>query len=677
MEIFRKLAHGTFGKVVLGVVIALFVVVGSEALLSLTSSQTPAVAVDDAELSRDALNAMVEQQKQALFAQNPQISPEMVQDSYFRTQAAQRWVDRTLVEHALESWQVRPPQQAVLERLRQDERFAPDGKIDPEVLERFLASQNLPVETLFADIRLNLALNHLLDSFQVSEFTVPKELDRAIALQAQQRSVRTSEIRAEQFIDQVKLSEQDLKTYYQENQQAYLQAAQAKVAYVRLDADTFKVAPNELTSTQLKTLYKDYVESLKQQEQRQASHILIDTTDERSAKQALSLATDIKTQLVAGGSFAALAQQYSADKPSAAEGGALPMSERGMFVEPFEQALFELKKGEVSKPVKTEFGYHLIKLVEIKAAPAETFDEKKAELMSDYQSEQREQAYQVALGELATAAFEAANLEAIAEQFKLDIKQTPLFTEAKPVPELSKPELLTQVFDSEFTSAGRNSDVVEVDGAAFVMFPLDFKPAATKPFSEVKAEVKSAAKTAKAQQLAEKTARKILAHLKAGRELSKSQQRLVGKWQNTENINRLTTQLEPRIIQTVFAMPKPAEDQARYAGISSPTGYTLIALDRVQTPTAAVVREQVLAQTNAAKAKGEAEVDVKKTDDQASAETDTVKNNGDQLAQADLDRLQEQLNAARVQSLTGMFVSVLKRDADIEYGPALVDNIEQ
>ena len=132
MQVFRDMVHGIFGKIVLGVVIALFVVVGSEALLSLGQQPTPVASVNDASLYREQLASMVSQQKQAIMRQNPGLPVDFLKDEYLRSQVAQRWVDRQLMRQALDAWGVRPHQDTVIQQLKSDTRFSQDGEVQQD-----------------------------------------------------------------------------------------------------------------------------------------------------------------------------------------------------------------------------------------------------------------------------------------------------------------------------------------------------------------------------------------------------------------------------------------------------------------------------------------------------------------------------------------------------------------
>lgn len=583
MQVFRDLVHGLFGKVVLGVVIALFVLYGTEALLSLTNKPSPVAEVNDAQLYRDQLANMVEQQKQAILRQNPNLPPDFIKDEYLRSQVAQRWVERSLIEQALIEWGVRPHQQAVIQQLQTDSRFAVNGEINQELLESWLRANGLKPQVLFDDIRTNLGLDQLVTSLKQSEFLTPKQVQQVFALQSQTREFKLARISADAVKDQVKLKESALKEFYDQNLNAYMEPAQATVQYITFDPAALtgdaKVEPQD---AELQSAYNTYLDNLKQEEKRQSSHILIDTAN-RSEDEAQELAQSVYDKIQAGEDFSALAKEFSDDKPSAEDGGSLPLAEPGTFVPPFEDALYALKVGEVSQPVKTDFGYHIIKLDEIEAAEPESFEDKKAELVADFQEQQQADAYRTVLDDAALLAFESANLEAVAEKYNLKVEEAQFNRESAPAP-LNNEKALEVAFSDEFFAQGRNSDLIELDESAVLLFPVKLKPAAPQSFAQVKDEVKQAATEKAAIELAADKGRAVLAKLKVNKSLSEDEQALIGEWQSLSDVDRRSSEVSAPVIQKLFSMPKPAEEKSQFAGVGEQRDFVLLELQKVSTP---------------------------------------------------------------------------------------------
>jgi len=626
MQVFRDLVHGLFGKVVLGVVIALFVLYGTEALMSLAVKPEPMAQVNDAELYREQLAGMVEQQKQMIVRQNPGLPLDFLKDEYLRSQVIQQWVNRNLIQQAIQEWGVRPDQDAVISQLKTDNRFAVDGEIQTDTLESFLRTNNLTTQDLFDDIRTNLSLDTVLTSLEASAFVVPKEVKQIEALQGQTRQFKVATIKADDLQDQVTLTDSAVKKYYDDNIQAYMSPDQAEVSYLEIDAQSQGKAIEPMSDDELHAYYDNYLQNLKSKEKRQSAHILIEI-DDRSEAQALKIANEVKAKIVAGEDFAALAQQYSDDAPSAEDGGLLPLSEPGTFVPAFEDALYSLQQDEVSAPIKTEFGYHLIKLAAIEAKAPKSLADKKAEFKAEYKKASQKNAYRTFLDNLAVLSFESSNLEEVAAQNDLKLQTAPAFSQGQAPSALRDPKVLKAIFTADFFEAGRNSDIIELKDKAVIVHPIKFIAAAPKPFKEVQAEVKIAATKVEAQKLAAEKGRKLIAKLRAGQDLTKKEQALF-QWQDHSAIDRRSDKVSAIVLAKAFAMPKPMENITTFAGVADQSDFVLSQLEDVQTPKA---------------------VDLEKS-----------------------NQLAIELRRDAAQALTALLIDALKDDAKIEYNSELL-----
>ncbi|MEC8011081.1 MAG: peptidylprolyl isomerase [Pseudomonadota bacterium] len=635
MQGFRDLVHGWFGKAVVVVVVALFALYGTDALVSLASKPQPVARVHDAELYRDQLSNMVMQQKQTILRQNPGLPLDLLKDDFLRSSVAQRWVERQLIDQALLEWGFRPDQKTVVAQLKADSRFATDGQINQQLLEAWLTQNNLTPEVLFNEIRTNLSLDQLLTGLEDSEFVVPKEVNQILSLQEQKRSFEMATISPESVIDEVDLSDKKLQAYYEEHQSQYMNPETAKVQYIVFD-EAQMTADLEInpSDAELQGYYENYKQNLLLDEQRQASHILIDTSA-RSEDEAKELADSIYERIQNGEAFADLAKEFSDDKPSAVDGGSLPMAERGTFVEEFENALYSLNEGEVSQPVKTDFGYHIIKLDGKESPEAVSFEDKKPELVEEFAKRQKDEAFRTKLDDIELVAFESSNLEQLAEQYELEVQTTDAFNQSNAPAPLNSKDVLDTVFGSTFFDEGRNSDLIELDGKVVIVHPVEYTPAAPKSFASVKEDVKKAATEEAAVELAAEKGRAIMAQLKLGKALSEEQTALLGEWAEHKETERRTTDVSAGVIQKLFAMAKPSEDKPEYASVQQQGNFVILKLDSVVS--AATAEDGTL----------------------ESVDEDTVATLG------------EQLKMSNAQSLTALLVDALKDGADIEYNIGL------
>ncbi len=631
MQGFRDLVHGWFGKAVVIVVIALFALYGTDALMSLASKPKPVARVHDAELYREQLTNMVEQQKQIILRQNPGLPQGFLKDEFLRSQVTQRWVERQLIDQALQEWNVRPDQKTVISQLKSDSRFSVDGKINQQLLEAWLKSNGLTPQILFDEIRTNLSLDQLLTGLEASEFVVPKEVDQILNLQDQKRTFDLATIDPKSVIDEVKLSDEKIKAYYDDHLDEYMMPETAKLQYLVIDEDKvteeLDVTPSD---AELQGLYENYKQSLSYDEKRKASHILI-SFDTRTDAEAQSLAQEVYQKIQDGEDFADLAKEYSDDKPSAEDGGELPLAERGTYVEPFEMALYSLKKDQVSEPVKTEFGYHLIKLDDVEAPTPVAFEDKKQELLEQFVKQKRDELFQTKLDDIEVMAFEAPNLEPIAEKYALTVQTPDQFSQANAPAPLNDSKVLETAFSETFYDEGRNSDMIQLGDKVVILFPERLTPAAPQEFASVKDAVQKAATKEAAEKLAADQGRDILAQLKLGKELTEDQQKLLGSWSDYAEIDRRSSKVNASVIQKLFAMAKPTEEKPVFASLEDQGKFLILKLNKVE---------------------------------DAASEDEANESLADNKTGA---ALAEQLKMSNAQSLLSLLVDALKDGADIEY----------
>lgn len=638
MQAFRDLVHGYFGKAVLAVVIALFVLYGTEALVSLAGQPTPVAKVNDASLFREQLTGMVSQQKQAILRQNPGLPADFIKDDYLRSQVAQRWVERQLIDQALSEWGVRPDQKTVVAQLQADSRFAADGVVQQDALEGWLKANGLSPQDLFQDIRTNLGLDQLITGLETSEFLVPKQIAQVHDLQAQTRDFKVARISPDQLMAEVELDEARLQAYYNAHLNDYMQPESAQVSYLLLDETALtKDIDVAASDASLQGYYETYKQNLKQDEKRQAAHILIDTSN-RSDEEALEIASSVMKKLAEGSEFGALALEYSDDKPSAEDGGSLPLAERGTYVPEFEQALYALELEQVSDPVKTDFGYHIIRLNSIEAKEPESFASKKAELEQQYADAQRMEAFRSLLDEAALIAFESSNLEELAARFDLTVVTSKPFNRQMAPAPLNSKKVIDAIFADDFFEAGRNSDIIELEDQAIVLFPQDYKAAEPKAFEVVKSEVTKAAELEEAKALAQERGRELIAKLKLEQPLTDDEAKLLGDWTEFALVDRRSAEVSASIIQELFAMKKP-KDKSVFSGVVDNADFVVVQLEKIN-PLA-------LDKNMDAKAAAEAEIET----------------------------LTAQLQESAARGVTVLLVDALKDSADIEYGPQLIGEL--
>ena len=363
---------------------------------------------------------------------------------------------------------------------------------------------------------------------------------------------------AEEFVPAAAIDDAAIRKYYEANQARYMTEEQATVEFVELDIDAF-AAQATLTEEALRQYYEENKARYTQAGRRHARHILIEAgSNEKAAEEKARRAYE---RAAAGEDFAALARELSDDTGSKESGGDLGDAERSDFVGPFGDAVWSMKPGEIRGPVKTEFGWHVIKLEGVTPETTKSFEEVRAELETEYRHSQVEKAFGDAQENLDTRAFEASgDIAAVAAQMKLPVKRIERYTRAGSAELGATPKVTEAVFSPDVL-AGRELRTVEIEPGKVVALGVKaYEPAKAKPLEEVRAEVLESARLEAAAKLAAARAGEVVAELEQGAAWPAA----VTKWkseaatQDPKPVARKDPAVPAEVLTAAFRTPAPS-----------------------------------------------------------------------------------------------------------------------
>jgi peptidyl-prolyl cis-trans isomerase D len=399
--------------------------------------------------------------------------------------------------------------------------FQVDGKFDKAHAVAVLRAQGrspLEIEALF---RRDAKLQQLDAALNLSSFATPTELRRIRALTKQQREISWLTLSAGKYAAAATPDEAALKTYYDAHKGQYMTPETVTLRYVEISlaALAAKVAVDD---AQLKTFYDEQKvktpDRFTQAEQRRVSHILLPVANPAEDAAVKAKAEAILKRAQGGEDFAKLAKEFSQDPGSAQQGGDLGWSERKAWVAPFADAAYGMKVDEIKGPVKTQFGYHILKLAGIKPATVKTFDESKAELETEYRRNEAEKLFNNAQDQLADAALQnATDIDVVARKAGLTVLEVPMFSRSDGGGGLGKVPAVIEAAFSQDVLDGRLSPMVEVEkGRGVVLRATDHKLPQQKPLEAVRPELVAAWKKQRGVELAAGAAAAAVKRLDAG-----------------------------------------------------------------------------------------------------------------------------------------------------------------
>lgn len=387
-----------------------------------------------------------------------------------------------------------------------------------------------------------------------SAFVTPSQLARLQKLNDQQRQFSYMTIQTDDYVKEVKVDAQSIKDFYNNKKALFLAPEQVKIEFVELSLNeiskNIKVSDNELFN-----FYEYEQDRFITEEERQAQHILL--KDEATAQTVIAL-------LNSGGDFAKLAKQYSQDTDSKVNAGDLGFFTRGVMVPEFEKKVFAMKLGEVSDLVKSEFGYHIIKLNNIKAKTLKPFDTVKSELLDLYTQIQAQKVFYNLTKQLADLAYEAS-LEEIVDQMDLKLQVSDFFDRNNTQ---LNPKIVTTAFSDVVLNKGENSGILELSKDKLMVIRTREKLAQRqKTFVEVEGEIKAYLMTLLAKTFVGNLAKNIVNLLTDNNKdtLKKIMNKHKLKWHHVDWLKRDSNKVEMAIINKVFALDKPANGNPSYS----------------------------------------------------------------------------------------------------------------
>jgi peptidyl-prolyl cis-trans isomerase D len=482
-----------------------------------TAAVTYAAKVDGERISAEEVRRVWQQQQSRL----QQMLRAELPDELVRSQQSailDQFVRQSLLRQRAEDVGLRVSDEALAQRIIEMPEFQVDGRFSKDRYNALLRGAGLSEARFESDLRTQLLIEQLQNGVIDSAFVVPYELDRRFALERQRREVDYALVAANDFLSTITLTDEDIEKFYEEYKDEYMLPEKVDLEYLELKRDRAAGAV-EVSEEAL----RQYYEQIKEErylapEQRRARHILITASDGLDDAAAEKLAADLVAKIQGGADFAQLAKQHSKDPGSAAQGGDLGWAERGMFVGPFEEALFAMSPGEVRGPVKTPFGYHIIKLEEVEAGHVRSFEEVRAELEAEYRKERSESLFYEQTQKLGDLAFEAlTELESVARTLDLPLKTVTGFTREGSEELPANREIIEAAFSPEVLEEGQNSPLIAVDDdTAMVLRVTNHVPAEPKPLADVREEIVARLKTQRAREAAAAKGAEALERLKNG-----------------------------------------------------------------------------------------------------------------------------------------------------------------
>ena len=510
-----------------------------------------------------------------------QFDPSIMENPEVRRAVLDGLVSQKLVTLGAESAGIRMGDKQLAERIYSEPFFQVDGRFNRERYEQIAKSQNMTTVGLDERLRQDYREQQFRGSITETTIVPRSTLDNFIKLSGQTREVSVVNFTPDAYVARVKVTPEQVKAYYDGHPIEFTTPEQARVEYVELSLDAL-AARAQVPAEEVKKIYDEEVKAGKHgtPEERRASHILIPVAAD--AKDDVRKAAEAKAKDIAErvrknpASFADIAKKESQDPGSAAQGGDLGFFPRGTMVKPFEEAAFAAKKGDIVGPVKSDFGYHVIRVTDIKPEKVRSLAEATPAIEVNLRKSRAQVGFADSVEQLNNIVYEqSSSLKPAADKLGLTVQSSPWFSRgAVPIPALSNPKLQAEIFSDSAIKQKRNTTAIEVAPNTFVAARvIEHKPAQLRPIDAVKADVERRLARDEAMRLAREEGEAKLKDLQAGKDAGV-------KWPAALPVNRARPGgLFPQVLDKVFRAD--AKKLPGYVGVETPAGYAIVQVSKV------------------------------------------------------------------------------------------------
>ena len=549
----RDNSQGWIAKTIIGVIVALMALTGFDAIFQATSTSQDAAKVNGEEITQNELSQAVDMQRRQLMQQlGKDFDASLLDEKMLREAALKGLIDRKLLLQGAASSKFAFSEAALDQVILQTPEFQVEGKFSPDRFDQVIRQlgysrlqfrQMLAQEMLIGQVRAGLAGSGFVTDAQVLAFA---------RLEKQTRDFAALTLKADPA--SVKVTDDEIKAHYDEHAKEFMTPDQVVIDYLELKKSAFfdqvKVSDEDLQAQYQK-------ETANLSEQRRGAHILIEVNDKVNEAQAKAKIEEIQARLAKGESFEALAKEFSQDPGSANNGGDLGYAGPGVYDPTFEKALYALNKDQVSAPVRTDFGFHLIKLLGVEAPEVPSFASLKDKLTRELKTQQVEQRFVEATKQLEDSSFEASDLAQPAQELKLTVHTSAPFSREGGDGIAANRNVIQAAFSPEVLDEGANSTAIELDPETVVVLRAkEHRKPEQLPLESVAGSIRTQLAKEHATAAAKAKAEALITSLHDGKTpLNKP---VDGQgWKVSEAVSRGQEGVEPVVLQALFRMNKP------------------------------------------------------------------------------------------------------------------------
>jgi len=561
----REHSQSLATKILLGLLIIVFTMFGFGAFEAFINTDPPAAKINGVKISKAQLAMETDRRKQQMLAQmGDKANPDLIDAERLRKSVLDGLVNQTILLESAKDMGLRVSDAEVDRIIKENPQFQVNGRFDLDLYRRLIANAGHTPITFRTELTNSYTVAQLTEAVRDTPFATDDEVRDIARLLVQRRDIAYLAFSPGKFEAGISISDDDVAAYYNAHLPDFMTADTVDVEYVQLSVrDLAKDAAFAPTDEQIAARYEADAKAFKPNERRQIEHILLQVNDSRTEDAAIKELAAAKDRIAHGERFEDVARKMSEDPGSSKSGGDLGFISQGALEPEFEKAAWALGVNEVSDPVRTAEGVHLIKVVAIRGDQYPPIEKMRDQIATELREQAADEKYRAKISELDQLAFETPDdLTHLAEVSQLPVQIAVGVTQTNGPAPFDTPSLRTAAFGDDVLARGFNSRVIEVDKNAYVMRVKEHRP----PVERTLADVGDAIRKKLAQEAAADRAREAAAEA-LGRVAKGDPSAVIASdakvdWQLVPGAVRNGQGVDREILKAAFDLPRPGDGRS-------------------------------------------------------------------------------------------------------------------
>ncbi|MGK0342082.1 MAG: peptidyl-prolyl cis-trans isomerase D [Candidatus Azotimanducaceae bacterium] len=574
IQTMRDNSDGVVAKVIVGLIVVVFALFGMGSITTFLAPTPKVATVNGEDVTQQQMEVQVERSRRVMLSQNP--DPSAINEDQLRSDVLENLINRALLTTAADDLGLAYGNLRLDAEIVNTPVFQVDGLYNPDQFQLVLNSAGFTPTGYRNEMRKDKLLAQLGNAVQSTAFMTEREAKRATSLSQQTRDVAYLRVVVDALKSDVVVDKAEVERYYESNPGLFMTDEMADIGYIEIKRGDL-LQKIEVDDQALMDFFEDTSAIYAEPERRRLAHILIEISDAKLEDVAKAEVDGIYQQIIDGADFADLAKEFSNDPGSAEIGGDLGFNDPGTFVDEFESVGYALSLNQMSKPVLTEFGYHIIRLIDLEAAKEPIFAEVRDRVEAEFREVGAEEMFVDLSARLSEISFEATDLQEPAEELELELKATGLIKRVGEEGIAANPAFINAAFASDVLLDGNNSTLIEITPNHHVVVRInEHQPSELKSLETVNAEVTETLVREKATALATEQAKAMVAMLEDGSITRFVADQFGLKWTVVSEANRNDRGVDPEINREAFSLARPTDGNKSVGFVSLANGDTAV-----------------------------------------------------------------------------------------------------